>query len=86
MPYPSPHPLAPDVVLPDVMMPVKNGYEMCHHIDSVPWLRRIQVILLCARSREVGVVKGTEAEVDACVTKPFSTRDLAAKVRDVPGE
>lgn len=67
-------------------MPVNNGYEMCHHIDSVPWLRRIKVIQPSAKSCDLEAAKGTETQVDACVTKPFSTRDLAAKVRDMLGK
>jgi two-component system alkaline phosphatase synthesis response regulator PhoP len=77
---------APDLVLLDVMMPVKNGYEVCQHIKSAPALRHIKVILLSAKGRDVEVAKGIEMGADAYVTKPFSTRDLAAKVRGMLGE
>jgi DNA-binding response OmpR family regulator len=77
---------APDLVLLDVMMPVKNGYEVCQQIKSVPSLQHIKVILLSAKGRDVEVAKGIEMGADAYVTKPFSTRELAAKVRDMLGE
>jgi DNA-binding response OmpR family regulator len=77
---------APDLVLLDVMMPVKNGYEVCQHIKSAQSLQHIKVILLSAKGRDVEVAKGIEMGADAYVTKPFSTRDLAAKVRDMLGE
>ena len=77
---------APDLVLLDVMMPGKNGYEVCQYIKSVPSLQHIKVILLSAKGRDVEVAKGIEMGADAYVTKPFSTRDLAAKVRDMLGE
>jgi DNA-binding response OmpR family regulator len=77
---------APDLVLLDVMMPVKNGYEVCQHIKGAPSLHHIKVILLSAKGRDVEVAKGIEMGADAYVTKPFSTRDLAAKVRDMLGE
>lgn len=77
---------APDLVLLDVMMPGKNGYEVCQHIKGVPRLQHIKVILLSAKGRDVEVAKGIEMGADAYVTKPFSTRELAAKVRDLLGE
>jgi DNA-binding response OmpR family regulator len=77
---------APDLVLLDVMMPVKNGYEVCQQIKGAPQLRHIKVILLSAKGRDIEVTKGIEMGADAYVTKPFSTRELAAKVRDLLGE
>ena len=76
----------PDLVLLDVMMPAVNGYEVCQHIKSASSLHHIKVILLSAKGRDVEVAKGIEMGADAYVTKPFSTRDLAAKVRDMLGE
>jgi DNA-binding response OmpR family regulator len=77
---------SPDLVLLDVMMPVKNGYEVCQQIKCAPSLQHIKVILLSAKGRDVEVAKGIEMGADAYVTKPFSTRDLAAKVREMLGE
>jgi DNA-binding response OmpR family regulator len=73
----------PDLVLLDVMMPVKNGYEVCQHIKGDPDLRAVKVILLSAKGRDVEVAKGLELGADAYVTKPFSTRELVAKVKEL---
>jgi DNA-binding response OmpR family regulator len=73
----------PDLVLLDVMMPVKNGYEVCQQLKSDPASQGIKVILLSAKGRDVEVAKGLELGADAYVTKPFSTRELVAKVKEL---
>jgi DNA-binding response OmpR family regulator len=73
----------PDLVLLDVMMPVKNGYEVCQQLKSDPATRGVKVILLSAKGRDVEVAKGLELGADAYVTKPFSTRELVAKVKEL---
>jgi DNA-binding response OmpR family regulator len=75
----------PDLVLLDVMMPVKNGYEVCQHLKSDPATRAVKVVLLSAKGRDVEVAKGLELGADAYVTKPFSTRELVAKVQELLG-
>jgi DNA-binding response OmpR family regulator len=75
----------PDLVLLDVMMPVKNGYEVCQHLKGDPATRGVKVILLSAKGRDVEVAKGLELGADAYVTKPFSTRDLVARVKELIG-
>ena len=77
---------APDLVLLDVMMPGKSGYDVCQRLKSDPASRAIKVIMLSAKGREVEMAKGIELGADAYVTKPFSTRDLVAKVRELLGE
>ena len=73
--------LRPDLVLLDVMMPRKSGFEVCRRIRETPALRAIRVVMLSARGRDVEVDKGLALGADAYVTKPFSTRELVAKVR-----
>ena len=75
----------PDLVLLDVMMPVKNGYEVCQILKSDPVTRAVKVVMLSAKGRDVEVAKGLELGADAYVTKPFSTRDLVAQIRDMLG-
>jgi DNA-binding response OmpR family regulator len=75
----------PDLVLLDVMMPGKNGYEVCQSIKSDPATRAVKVIMLSAKGRDIEVAKGLELGADAYVTKPFSTRDLVAQIRDMLG-
>jgi DNA-binding response OmpR family regulator len=73
----------PDLVLLDVMMPVKNGYEVCQVLKSDPATRAVKVVMLSAKGRDVEVAKGLELGADDYVTKPFSTRDLVAQIRDM---
>jgi DNA-binding response OmpR family regulator len=75
----------PDLVLLDVMMPGKNGYEVCQSLKSDPATRAVKVVMLSAKGRDVEVAKGLELGADAYVTKPFSTRDLVAQIRDMLG-
>jgi len=75
--------LRPDLVLLDVMMPRKNGFEVCCRIRENPALRPIRIVMLSARGRDVEIDKGLALGADAYVTKPFSTKELVAKVREL---
>jgi DNA-binding response OmpR family regulator len=72
---------APDLVLLDVMMPVRSGYEVCARIREREDWRHIKVVMLSAKGRESEVNKGLALGADLYVTKPFSTRDLMAKIK-----
>jgi DNA-binding response OmpR family regulator len=71
----------PDLVLLDVMMPKKSGFEVCEAIRSNPDNAGIQVVMLTAKGRDTEVAKGLALGADAYVTKPFSTKELLAKVK-----
>jgi len=71
----------PDLVLLDVMMPIRSGYEVCTRIRERADWRHIKVVMLSAKGREAEVNKGLAMGADLFVTKPFSTRDLMAKIR-----
>ena len=71
----------PDLVVLDVMMPQKSGYEVCRCIREREEWRHIKVIMLSAKGRDAEVAKGMAIGADAYVTKPFSTRDLMARVK-----
>jgi two-component system, OmpR family, alkaline phosphatase synthesis response regulator PhoP len=75
----------PDLVLLDLMFPVKSGYEVCQQLKSAPATRNIKVVVLSAKGRDVEVAKARELGADAYITKPFSTRELVAKVRELLG-
>jgi len=75
----------PDLVLLDVMVPIKSGYEVCQQLKSEPATRDIKVVMVSAKGRDVEVAKALELGADAYITKPFSTRELVAKVRDMLG-
>jgi DNA-binding response OmpR family regulator len=71
----------PDLVLLDVMMPVRNGFEVCRTIRETPALREVKILMLTARGRDVERDTGFGAGADAYVTKPFSTKALLARVK-----
>jgi DNA-binding response OmpR family regulator len=68
----------PDLVLLDVMMPLRSGYEVCQRLREQG--RPIKIIMLSAKGRDAEVNKGLAMGADLYVTKPFSTRDLMAKI------
>ncbi len=74
---------APDLILLDVMMPGKTGLEVCQHVRAIERLQSVQIIMLTAKGRETDIAKGLALGANAYVTKPFSTRDLVAKVRSL---
>lgn len=71
----------PDLVLLDVMMPVKSGYEVCRRIREHPQWAAIKVVMLSAKGRDAEVAKGMAMGADLYVTKPFSTRELMEQIR-----
>jgi DNA-binding response OmpR family regulator len=75
----------PDLVLLDVMMPLKSGYEVCQRMrERVEW-RNIKIIILTAKGRDVEVSKGLSIGADLYITKPFSTQELMAKINGLLG-
>jgi DNA-binding response OmpR family regulator len=70
----------PDLVLLDVMMPLRSGYEVCKRIREQSAWHHIKIIMLSAKGRDAEVNKGLATGADLYVTKPFSTRELVAKI------
>ena len=75
----------PDLVLLDVMMPQKSGYEVCKRIRERADWRHIKIIMLSAKGRDSEVNKGLSTGADVYVTKPFSTRELMDKIKGLLG-
>jgi DNA-binding response OmpR family regulator len=75
----------PDLVLLDIMFPAKSGYEVCQRLKSDASTRSIKVVIVSAKGRDVEVAKALELGADAYIAKPFSTRELVAKVREMLG-
>ena len=71
----------PDVVLLDVMMPQKSGFEVCQKIRANPALQEIKIIMLTAKGRDAERDRGLNLGANAYVTKPFSTKELMNTVR-----
>jgi DNA-binding response OmpR family regulator len=73
----------PRLVLLDVMMPRKTGFEVCQEVRNDDELRATLILMLTAKGRETDVVKGMALGANAYMTKPFSTRELVQKVREM---
>jgi DNA-binding response OmpR family regulator len=76
----------PDLVLLDVMMPRKNGYEVCQAIRANPDWKGVRIIMLTAKGREVEREKGLALGADDYITKPFSTKEVVERVRELLAE
>jgi len=74
---------APDLILLDVMLPKRNGYQVCELIRSDPALADIKIIMLTAKGRDAERDKGIALGADEYITKPFSTREVVDKVRQL---
>jgi DNA-binding response OmpR family regulator len=77
---------APDLVLLDVMLPHRSGYDVCQLLRQRPEWQHIKVVMLTAKGRDVEVAKGQAMGADAYVTKPFSSRELVEQVERLLAE
>ena len=71
----------PDLILLDVMLPDIDGFELCRHIRQSSAIGRTPVVFLTSRSEEVDRVLGLEIGGDDYITKPFSPRELVARIK-----
>jgi len=71
----------PDLVLLDVMMPQRSGFEVCQKIRENPALRDVKIVMLTAKGRDLEKDRGLNLGANAYVTKPFSTKELMNTVR-----
>jgi two-component system, OmpR family, response regulator VicR len=72
------HSFQPDLILLDVMLPEKDGFEVCKEVRS---FSGVPIIMITARDSEIDKVLGLELGADDYVTKPFSTRELLARIK-----
>ncbi len=70
----------PALVLLDVMMPGKTGFEVCQAVRADPALEDVRILMLTAKGRDTDVSKGLALGANAYMTKPFSNRELVQKV------
>ena len=76
----------PALVLLDVMMPGRSGFEVCQSVRTDEAFAGMKIMLLTAKGRDTDVAQGMALGADAYMTKPFSTRELAARVRELLGK
>ena len=72
---------APDLFILDIMLPDTDGLSICKQIRNTPKLAAVPIIFLSARSEEIDKVLGLELGADDYITKPFSLKELAARVK-----
>ena len=73
----------PALVLLDVMMPIKTGFDVCSEVRASEALRDTLIVMLTAKGRDTDVAKGLALGANAYMTKPFSTKELVQKVREL---
>jgi DNA-binding response OmpR family regulator len=76
----------PDLVILDLLMPYKSGFEVLRELHAAPETRDVPVIILSSNSREEDIVKALDAGAADFVVKPFRARELVARVRKVLGQ
>jgi len=77
--------VAPDLILLDVAMPRKDGFEVCRVLRENPRLQAMKIVMLTAKGQPLERKKGLEVGADVYVTKPFSAEDLLQKIRSAIG-
>ncbi|OWW18193.1 response regulator transcription factor [Noviherbaspirillum denitrificans] len=75
----------PDLILLDVMMPGKDGYDVCRQIRATAAWHQMKIVMLSAKSRDSEIAKGLALGADAYITKPFSSKELVQRVRQLLG-
>jgi DNA-binding response OmpR family regulator len=73
----------PDLMLLDVTMPKRNGFEVCEALRADAGHDALKIVLLTARGGDSDIAKGSGIGADAYVTKPFSTKDLVTRVKSM---
>lgn len=73
----------PDLILLDVMIPKRDGYDVCQTIRANPDWKDVRIVMLTAKGRDVEREKGLALGADDYVTKPFSTQELTDRVKEL---
>jgi DNA-binding response OmpR family regulator len=75
----------PDLLLLDIMLPLRNGFQVCQLIREAPELASMKIVMLTAKGRDTEVAKGLAVGADAYITKPFATRELLDTIQRLVG-
>lgn len=78
-------PFRPDLVLLDIMLPGRSGFEVCRFIRGQASLAHVRILMLTAKGGSDDEARSRAAGVDDYLSKPFATRELVARVRDLLG-
>ena len=73
----------PDLMFLDIMMPKKNGYEVCEEIKSDSELKDIYIIMLTAKGQAADKVRGEDVKANEYITKPFNPDEILQKASDI---
>lgn len=77
---------APDLILLDVTLPKRSGYEVCEEVRANPDWSGVRILMLTARGRDIEREKGLALGADDYLTKPFATRDVVDRVQALLGQ
>ena len=75
--------LVPDLMILDLIMPYRDGYEVLRLLRDAPETRNVPVIILSAKSKEEDIIRGLEGGAEDFIIKPFNALELVARVRKV---
>ena len=73
----------PDMIFSDVMMPRKDGFQVCQNIKEDPELQHIHIILLTAKGQEVDKTKGLSLGAEEYMTKPFNPELIISRIEEI---
>lgn len=73
----------PELILLDVMMPKRDGFDVCQTVRANPDWRNVKIVLLTAKGRDIEREKGMALGADDYITKPFSTREVVQRVKQL---
>jgi ligand-binding sensor domain-containing protein/signal transduction histidine kinase/DNA-binding response OmpR family regulator len=73
----------PDIIISDIMMPLKSGVDLCHHLKNQMSTTHIPIILLSAKDSNESIKTGFEEGADAYITKPFNGEILLSRIKNL---